>query len=351
MALGELSPTLVVAVVAGLVCCGVTPVVARLAGILGMEDRPADRKIHTTVIPYLGGIAILSGWVVAFLTPGTFGESIVLVACMAALGTLGFVDDRHDISPHLRLWIQAGLACAAYAGGIRMTPTDLHLVDFVLTVVWLVGITNAFNFMDNMDGLAAGVGGIAAVFLGISGVLFGQKLVSLLGFALAGSCLGFLKHNFHPARIFMGDAGSLPLGFALAALAIKLEFPHAHPAVAFAVPVTILGLFVLDTTVMAVGRVLRDEPVIGARLDHLSHRMLQRSLPVRSVALRLYGAATCFGLAGVVVSQLETPAAAAVVIAVALAFLTAVARIVRWPILVRQQAPASDAALAPAAPF
>jgi UDP-GlcNAc:undecaprenyl-phosphate GlcNAc-1-phosphate transferase len=340
VALGELIPTLAVAVMAAAMSFGVTPAVARLAGILGMEDRPADRKIHSAVIPYLGGLAILSGWVVALLTPGTFAESVVLVACMGALGFIGFVDDRHDISPHLRLGLQVVLACGAFAGGLRMTPTDVYLVDFALTVVWLVGMTNAFNFMDNMDGLAAGVGGIGAVFLGTAGVLFGQKLVSLLGFALAGACFGFLKHNFHPARIFMGDAGSLPIGFGLAALAIKLEFPNVHPLVAFAVPVTILGLFVLDTTVMALGRVLRGEAVIGARLDHLSHRMLQRSLPVRAVALRLYAVAFSLGVAGLAVSRMHTPLAAAAIVMVATAFAIAVARIVRWPILVRPTVPA-----------
>ena len=339
MVMSEIVLTVAVALVAGLVSTGITPVVARLAGILGMEDRPADRKIHSSVIPYLGGFAILTGWVVAFLTPGTFAESVVLVACMGALGVLGFVDDKRDISPHLRLWIQVGLACAAFLGGIRMSPTDIYLVDFALTVGWLVGMTNAFNFMDNMDGLAAGVGGIGALFLGITGVLSGQKLVSLLGFALAGSCLGFLKHNFHPARIFMGDTGSLPLGFGLATLAIKLEFPNVHPLVAFAVPVTILGLFVLDTTVMTVGRILRDEPLIGARLDHLSHRMLQRSLPVPGVALRLYAVAGLLGCAGVAVSRMDTPAAAAAIVVAAAVFPVAVARIVRWPILIRSATP------------
>ncbi len=331
--LSGLAPTIGVGVLAALVTFGATPVVARLARVLGMQDRPADRKLHQALVPYLGGIAILAGWIVAFLTPGTLAESAVLLGSMTVLGITGFVDDRYDISPHLRLGIQIAVASAAFGGGVRMTPTDLVVVDFGLTVLWMVGMTNAFNFMDNMDGLAAGVGGIGAAFLGLSGVLFGQQLVSVLGFGLAGACLGFLRHNFHPARIFMGDTGSLPLGFGLAALAIKVEFPGVHPLVAFAVPVVILGLFVIDTCVMAVGRVRRGEPVIGARLDHLSHRLLRKDLPVRRVALRMYGVAALLGGAGVLLSQLGFALAIPVLAVVVGVCLRGAGTALRWPVL------------------
>ena len=333
MALTDLLATVGVGAVAAGVAFGATPVVARLAGILGMHDRPADRKLHSGLVPYLGGIAILAGWIVAFLTPGAFAESLVLVACMAALALMGFADDRWDLNPHLRLVAQVALACGAYAGGIRMTPTEMVVADFLLTVLWLVGMTNAFNFMDNMDGLAAGVGGIGALFLGLSGMLFGQKLVMILGLGLAGSCLGFLRHNFHPARIFMGDTGSLPLGFGLAALAIKVEFPGVHPLVAFAVPVVTLGLFVLDTCVMAIGRVKRGEPLVGGRLDHLSHRLLEMGYEVKSVALRMYGAAAALGLTGLLISKLDLLFAVGILTVVVLTGLAAARTALAWPIL------------------
>lgn len=333
MSFADFMPTLIVGVVATVVSFVATPLAGRLAGLLQMQDRPADRKLHAGLVPYLGGLAILSGWIVAFLTPGTLAESVVLIAAMGGLGVLGFVDDRHDISPRLRLVLQIGIAVAAYAGGIRMTPTEQPIVDFALTVLWLVGMTNAFNFMDNMDGLAAGVGGIGAAFLGISGLLFGQKLVSLLGFGLAGSCLGFLRHNFHPARIFMGDTGSLPLGFGLAALAIKVEFPGVHPLIAFSVPVITLGLFVIDTCVMTVGRIQRGEPVIGGRLDHLSHRLLVRNLPVKDVALRMYSIAAAFGIGGLIASQLPLPAAGVVIVVVLTMSILAGTAALRLPIM------------------
>lgn len=333
MALSDFLVTLAVGIVAAASTAGLTPLAARLAGILGMQDRPADRKLHESLIPYLGGLAILGGWCVVFLTPGTLGESVTLVASMTALVIVGFVDDRYDISPKLRLVIQAGVACGAFAGGIRMTPTEVVAVDFVLTVVWLVGMTNAFNFMDNMDGLAAGVGGIGAFCLGVSGLLFGQQLVSVLGFGLAGSCLGFLRHNAHPARIFMGDTGSLPLGFCLAALAIKVEFPGVHPLVAFSIPVITLGLFVVDTCVMTLGRLQRGEPVVGGRLDHLSHRLLVKDLAVRAVAGRMYLVAAGLGACGLAVPLLDAAAGAAVLAASLLVCAWGAAKALRWPVL------------------
>nr|MDQ3916853.1 undecaprenyl/decaprenyl-phosphate alpha-N-acetylglucosaminyl 1-phosphate transferase [Actinomycetota bacterium] len=327
--------TLLVAGVAAAISFAVTPLAGRLAGILDMEDRPSARKVHGRVIPYLGGLGILTGWLVAFVTADALKESAVLLAGMTILCVVGFVDDRHDISERLRLVVQVGVAVMVFAGGIRMSPLDnvsgiqSDVIDLVLTVVWIVGITNAFNFMDNMDGLAAGVGGIAAASLGIVGVVFGQQLVSLLGFGLAGACAGFLRHNFHPARIFMGDTGSLPLGFGLAVLAVKADFPGVHPHLAFAVPVIVLGLFVLDTTVMTLGRILRREPVIGARLDHVSHRLLQRDLPVRAVALRLYAAAAACGGFGIAVAVAQLPLAAALVALAVVAFAGLTAGILR----------------------
>ncbi|MDQ3981670.1 MAG: undecaprenyl/decaprenyl-phosphate alpha-N-acetylglucosaminyl 1-phosphate transferase, partial [Actinomycetota bacterium] len=211
--------TVFVGCVAAAVSYAATPLAGRLAGVLSMEDRPSARKVHGRVIPYLGGLAILAGWAVAFATADAFKESAVLLAGMAILLVVGFLDDRHNLSEKLRLGIQVGVAVMAFGGGIRMSPLDnvvgvqSDVVDLAITVLWLVGMTNAFNFMDNMDGLAAGAGGIAAVALGILGIVFGQQLVALLGFGLGGACFGFLRHNFHPARIFMGDTGSLPLGF------------------------------------------------------------------------------------------------------------------------------------------
>lgn len=333
MTLNDFMPTVGVGVIAALVTLGATPVVARLAGVLGMHDTPADRKLHQALVPYLGGIAILAGWVVAFLTPGALAESAVLLFAMTVLCIMGFVDDRYDISPHLRLGIQVVIACVAFGGGVRMTPTEIPALDFLLTVVWLVGMTNAFNFMDNMDGLASGVGGIGAFFLGLSGAMFGQRLVSVLGFGLAGACFGFLRHNFHPARIFMGDTGSLPLGFGLAALAIKVEFPGVHPLVAFAVPVVILGLFVIDTSVMALGRAVRREPLIGGRLDHLSHRLLKKEVPVRRVALRMYGAAVVLGSSALLMAKLSLAFGLVTLCVVLIVSLWAAGTALRWPII------------------
>lgn len=300
--------TLGVALIAAVVAFATTPVAGKLALMLGMLDRPSGRKIHAAVVPYLGGLGILAGWLVIFLRPDNARESAGLLAGMTVLMVTGFIDDRRDISAVLRLWIQVLVAAGMVFSGVQMTLFEklglpaATFADPLITMVWIVGITNAFNFMDNMDGAAAGVGGVAAASFGVLGLIFGQQLVSVMGFALAGACVGFLRHNFYPARIFMGDTGSLPLGFGLAVLAIKVQFPGVPPAIAFSIPLVVLGVFIVDTFVMAAGRVMRKERLIGARLDHVAHRMLQQHIPVRTVAYRLYAAAALSGVTGILMS-------------------------------------------------
>lgn len=300
--------TLAVAVLAGFVAFATTPVAGKLSLLLGMLDRPSGRKLHASVVPYLGGLGILAGWMVVFLRPDNARESMGLLVGMVVLTITGFLDDRYDISAHLRLGIQISVAGGMIVSGVHLTVFEkleipgALVADPLMTMVWIVGMTNAFNFMDNMDGAAAGVGAIAAASFGVLGLIFGQQLVSVLGFALAGACLGFLRHNFHPARIFMGDTGSLPLGFCLAVLAIKVQFPGVDPIVAACVPLVVLGLFIVDSCVMAAGRLLRKEPLIGARLDHVTHRLLQSRIPIRTVALRLYLVAGVCGLTAVLMS-------------------------------------------------
>lgn len=300
--------TLAVAVLAAAVAFATTPIAGKLALVLGMLDHPSGRKLHASVVPYLGGLGILAGWTVVFLRPDNARESIGLLAGMVVLMVTGFVDDRYDISAHLRLGIQVLVAGGMVASGVHITLFEkLELpgavvADPLITMLWIVGITNAFNFMDNMDGAAAGVGGIAAASFGVLGLIFGQQLVSVMGFALAGACLGFLRHNFHPARIFMGDTGSLPLGFCLSILAIKVEFPGVHPLLAFSVPVVIVGMFIVDSAVMTFGRIARREPLIGARLDHVAHRLIQNCIPVRQIACRFYLCAGACGIFGIMLS-------------------------------------------------
>ncbi len=327
---------LLVGITAALISYGGAPLAARLAGVLKMEDRPSSRKVHLVITPYLGGLAVLAGWSVAFLTVRKLSQTLVLLVGMIVLGIVGFIDDRRDLSPHLRLAIQLAVAMGAWAGGVRMTPFDIPMIDFGLTVLWLVGITNAFNFMDNMDGLAAGVGAIGALCMGLTAVMFGQKLVAILAFGLAGACLGFLRHNQYPARIFMGDTGTMPLGFGLAVVAIKVEFPGVDPFVAWAVPVLALGLFILDTSVMTMGRLLRRERLIGGRTDHISHRLLNRGAEVEKVVRAMYLASALFGLVAVISAVAPTRVASGLLIAAGSVMVVALVSILRLPPLVKQ---------------
>jgi UDP-GlcNAc:undecaprenyl-phosphate GlcNAc-1-phosphate transferase len=168
----------------------------------------------------------------------------------------------------------------------------------------VVGITNAFNLLDNMDGLSAGVAAIAAGSCFVIAVVNGQFLVGGLSAALAGCALGFLRHNFHPARIYMGDAGSLYLGFLLAYLALKLRFDSPED-VTFVVPILVLGVPILDTTLVTVSRLVnRRSPFQGGR-DHLSHRLVRLGLPVRGAVGAIYVAAASSGVLALVVSRVD----------------------------------------------
>ncbi len=190
-----------------------------------------------------------------------------------------------------------------------------------------------------MDGLASGTGAVAATAIAALGLFAGDIGVAFVAIALAGALAGFLPHNFHPARIFMGDTGSLPLGFALAALGTHLSTDGLHPFVATAIPVAVLGIFVFDTSLMAIGRILRREPVIGARMDHTSHRLLSTGLSVRDVALRLYLVSVLYSLIGLTLAYLPPQWAIATCVATFVGSAQVLLCLLPLPALVREGDP------------
>lgn len=285
------------------------PWVQRLAIRLGFVDTPNHRKLHTEPIPLLGGVAIIGGAVVALLLIarvfyGRFPESVVGVLVSAGVVALvGLVDDRLGLPAWAKLLGQfVGFVILVYFGIYVQLPLPLVL-NYALTFVWLAGISNAINFMDNMDGLSAGVSAVAAAFILLLGTLNAQFLVSALAAALLGAALGFLRYNFPPARIFMGDAGSLFLGYLLAVLGIQLRFPENSNFVTWMVPVFVLGLPIFDMTLVVFSRLRRGVSPNTPGKDHLSHRLVHRGFSQRETVLILYLVGGVLGLVGVFITQ------------------------------------------------
>ncbi|MBK9054926.1 MAG: undecaprenyl/decaprenyl-phosphate alpha-N-acetylglucosaminyl 1-phosphate transferase [Chloroflexi bacterium] len=286
-----------------------TPFVRRLAIAIGFVDAPAQRKLHSTPMPLMGGVAIFGSSILAlvlavlrvrpFQSPEVQG---IFLAC-AVVALTGLIDDRVHLPPWAKFSGQiAGFAILVLFDVYVKLPIPLWL-NYVITFVWVTGITNAINFLDNMDGLSAGVSGICAAFVMLLGALNGQILVSGLAAAVLGACLGFLRYNFKPAQIFMGDVGALFLGFLLAILGIQLRFPDNSNAVTWMVPVLIMGLPIFDTSLVVFSRLRRGISPLTAGKDHTSHRLVDRGFSQREAVLTLYLMTGVFGMTAIFVTQ------------------------------------------------
>ena len=273
--------------VATVVSLVLTPLAIRAALRLGVLDRPGEHKSHATPTPYLGGVAIVLAVTLAILLAAvvrgeelaTLSQLLGLLGIALTMALTGLVDDLRGLPVALRFGLQFAAALGLWAIGIRVSLTGLTLVDLPLTVLWTVGITNAMNLLDNMDGLSASTATIASLWFGVIALINGQVLVGALAFAVAGAAAGFLRDNRPPARIYMGDAGSLFLGIMLASLGMQLSLGRGMLATA-AIPILILTVPVLDTALVTVARLRHGiSPFQGGR-DHTSHRLVRVGLPV-----------------------------------------------------------------------
>ncbi|MEW5987839.1 MAG: MraY family glycosyltransferase [Chloroflexota bacterium] len=289
-----------------------TPWIRRLAIVIGFVDAPAQRKLHSVPMPLMGGVAIAAGAILAVLVllpdlPGLRApevRGVLLAGFVVAL--VGLWDDRRRLSATVKLAGQfVSFVILVYFEIHVRLPLPLWL-NYLLTFLWLAGITNAINFLDNMDGLSAGVSAVAAAFILLAGAMNDQFLVAGLAAAVLGACLGFLRYNFKPARIFMGDAGALFLGFLLAVLGIQLRFPNNVNFVTWMVPVFILGLPIFDTSLVVVSRLRRRvNPFTTAGKDHVSHRLVELGFSQREAVLILYLIAGAFGMMGLFITQAD----------------------------------------------
>ena len=292
-----------------------TPLARRTALRLDIVDRPGGRKAHHTPVPYLGGLAIYVGFMLFLVAvvvlnrtdPRTpLVQALAILAGATLMVVLGLVDDRFSLRPLLKLGGQLLSAAVLYAAGIHFSFNHFGYLDAPVSLLWVVGITNAFNLLDNMDGLSVGTAAIACTYFFVLAVLEPTKqyLVASMAAALAGACFGFLYYNFNPARIFMGDAGSLFLGFMLAVLGLKIKmnfFTNLH-AVNFFVPIVVLGIPIFDTTLVTISRLRRRVPIVRGGHDHTSHRLILLGLTVREAVLAVYLVAGALGLAGILLT-------------------------------------------------
>lgn len=293
----------------------VTPQVKKLACRVGAMDLPGGRKIHQHPTARFGGLAIYAGFMggLIMVQPSLslplsgllLGGGLVLV--------LGIIDDRWGLNPWIKLLGQVAAASVLVLFNVRVeflsNPFDGLLVlgewAIPVTILWIVGITNALNLIDGMDGLAGGTAAIAAITIAVVAWLKGQAAVAMLAMILAAGILGFLRYNLHPAQIFLGDSGSMFLGFNLAALA-AMGLTKSATIISLLVPVVILGMPILDTFLAIVRRLRAHRPVFQADKGHLHHRLLDLGLPYRRAVWVMYGLDLCLGISAVMLVFMTT---------------------------------------------
>src|SRR5436190_5998266 len=314
-------PVAAAAIVAAVAATGtvlLTPAVRSLARHRELVARPSADRWHQRPTALLGGIAIALGTVAGMLawfllgTPGVAGDPTRLLASGAVAGTaafmfgVGLVDDLVQLRPQLKFSAQLLAGIVLVATGATLAITPWHLVNVLATVFWFIALTNAFNLLDNMDGVAAGVAGIAAAFLGVTFALQGAWLHAAAAWSVAGASLGFLRYNFSPASIFMGDTGSLFIGSLLAGLVVTSPASVSGNLVAVVfVPLAIMAVPILDTALVTVTRTLASRAISQGGRDHSTHRLVALGLTERHVALLLYAFAAVGGGVGLVLMRLD----------------------------------------------
>ncbi len=295
-----------------------TPLVRRFAFKIGAIDIPKDnRRMHKKPTPRIGGLAIIFGFTVATLCFAQPSRQLYgTLAGAAIIAVMGVIDDCKNLPAKLKFVIQIiATLVVVFAGDIKIdvftNPNFLsdnpywvlpEWLSVTLTVIWIVFITNAVNFIDGLDGLAAGVSAIMSISLVFISIRVGEYPIAILGIALMGSCFGFLPFNFNPAKIFMGDTGSTFLGFMLATLSIQGVF-KSYAVISFAVPLLILGLPLFDALFAMIRRILRGQSPMTADRGHLHHRLVDMGFSQKQTVFILYAISGVLGITAVLLAE------------------------------------------------
>ena len=295
-----------------------TPYVKNLAVKVGAVDAPNQRKVHTRIMPRMGGLAIYLGYLVAFFLFVPFADRPEMLGVFIAstiVMIVGMLDDKYQLSPRWKLLgqvaaalvvvvpfgLRIGVVNLPYEGSIDFSSGWLFWLAIPITLLWIVGVTNAVNLIDGLDGLSAGVSAIATATMAIMALQMGDHSVAVYCFVLLGAILGFLYFNFHPARLFMGDTGSLFLGFNLAAISV-MGFKEAL-FVSFIIPIVALGVPLWDTFFAIVRRIVNKKPISSPDKGHLHHCLLNMGLSHRSTVLVIYGISIFFGSMAILLTK------------------------------------------------
>ncbi|MCF8011504.1 MAG: undecaprenyl/decaprenyl-phosphate alpha-N-acetylglucosaminyl 1-phosphate transferase [Clostridiales bacterium] len=310
-----------------------TPWVKKKAFSWGAVDKPAARKVHKSAMPRIGGLAVYMAFVPVVLLSGgltmpVYGMLLGGTLVMA----LGVVDDIRGLPARVKLVGQVAAASAVIPFGIKVQyitnplSGDLFFLGWLavpVTVFWIVSVINAINLIDGLDGLAGGVSCIAALTLAAvawtQGHMFntpGMAGVILLALAFAAAILGFLRHNFHPASIFLGDSGSMFLGFTLAVMSI-MSFTKSATAISVIIPLVILGLPLMDTFFAIIRRYYKQQPIFQPDKEHLHHRLMAIGFSHRQAVLVIYGLSVVLGISAVFLNVVSTDQAAVLLIILA----------------------------------
>jgi UDP-GlcNAc:undecaprenyl-phosphate/decaprenyl-phosphate GlcNAc-1-phosphate transferase len=327
----------VVSAVSLLAVLALTPIVVRLAHALGVVGPPGHgRHIHTKAIPRLGGVAVLPAALIGLVAALGFGDASGLPGshllwAVAAGSTLlfavGLVDDLRGVRPFLKVFAQVGAGLLIYAFGFRLDSIaigpslswDLGVLSLPATLLWIVAVTNAINLIDGLDGLAAGLALIALLGALLAAGLLGNAVVLPVALALAGALIGFLRYNFFPARIFLGDSGSLVIGFMVSVIVAGAARTGGS---GFSIPLAfgLLAIPLFDTALCVVRRWLRGTSIASGDARHIHHQLLRLGLTHRNSVLVLYGCAAVFATIGLVITLSPPIAIASVTLSAAAAF-------------------------------
>lgn len=325
-------------IIAVVVAYAATPLMIRLAKLVGAIDVPKDeRRVHTVPIPRLGGLAIFLGFTAGLLYyinglqnhNDMISKIFGVMIGAAIIVTLGFFDDIKPLPAKFKFVVQIIAAMIAIHSGVRIEsvtnplsfilPNNPYIIfgmwSYPLTLFWIVGVTNAINLVDGLDGLAAGISAISATTLFIAALGTGQYFAATLASILAASTLGFLPHNFNPAKIFMGDTGALFLGYMLSTISI-IGVLKGAAALSILVPILAIGLPIFDTLFAMVRRALSGKSMMEADKGHLHHRLLEAGMSQKQAVLTLYSVSAILGFSAIAIIEVTIKAAFVLVFAV-----------------------------------
>lgn len=305
---------IVVFVVAFTVSLISTPFSIWFAKRVGAIDKPKARGMHKEPIPRMGGIAIVIGFMIAILVFMPFIEDLDMKQCFGILSgalvivILGMIDDIYDLRARIKLIFQIIAAIIAICSGVRINflawpfVSNIDVLSIPITMLWIVGTTNAVNLIDGLDGLAAGISAIASICILILCMMTGGVQSVFFTASLAGACLGFLPRNFNPAEVIMGDTGSTFLGYILAVTSITGVF-KGYAALAIIVGVLAIGIPIFDTTFAIFRRIINKKPIMQADRGHLHHRLIDRGYSPKRAVVIMYGISIISAAAAIVIAM------------------------------------------------